>query len=48
MDVSVLGTGYLGLIQAAALTDVGHRVFCVDIAPNKIKQLNVVSEAPRP
>ena len=26
MDVSVFGTGYVGLIQAAALADVGHRV----------------------
>lgn len=39
MDVSVFGTGYVGLIQAAALADVGHRVLCVDIDPNKIKQL---------
>jgi len=27
MDVSVFGTGYAGLIQAAALADVGHRVY---------------------
>ena len=39
MDVSVFGTGYVGLIQAAALADVGHRVLCVDIDPNKIQQL---------
>ena len=41
MDVSVFGTGYVGLIQAAALADVGHRVLCVDIDPNKIKQFGV-------
>ena len=39
MDVSVFGTGYVGLIQAAALADVGHRVLCVDIDPGKIRQL---------
>lgn len=39
MDVSVFGTGYVGLIQAAALADVGHRVLCVDVDLNKIKQL---------
>ena len=39
MDVSVFGTGYVGLIQAAALADVGHRVMCVDIDPGKIRQL---------
>lgn len=39
MDVSVFGTGYVGLIQAAAMADVGHRVLCIDIDPNKIRQL---------
>ncbi|HJR28679.1 MAG TPA: UDP-glucose/GDP-mannose dehydrogenase family protein [Pseudomonas sp.] len=39
MDVSVFGTGYVGLIQAAALADVGHRVMCVDTDPSKIRQL---------
>lgn len=31
MDVSVFGIGYVGLVQAAALADVGHRVLCVDL-----------------
>ncbi|HLV17452.1 MAG TPA: UDP-glucose/GDP-mannose dehydrogenase family protein [Pseudomonas sp.] len=39
MDVSVFGTGYVGLVQAATMADVGHRVVCVDIDANKIKQL---------
>ncbi|WP_349617809.1 UDP-glucose dehydrogenase family protein [Azotobacter salinestris] len=39
MDVSVFGTGYVGLVQAAALADVGHRVLCVDIDELKIRQL---------
>lgn len=39
MDVSVFGTGYVGLVQAAALADVGHRVLCVDIDEKKIQQL---------
>ncbi|MEE4461449.1 UDP-glucose/GDP-mannose dehydrogenase family protein [Azotobacter chroococcum] len=39
MDVSVFGTGYVGLVQAAALADVGHRVLCVDIDELKIQQL---------
>lgn len=39
MDVSVFGTGYVGLVQAAALADVGHRVLCVDIDAHKIGQL---------
>ncbi|MFR0713769.1 UDP-glucose dehydrogenase family protein [Enterobacterales bacterium BD_CKDN230030183-1A_HGKHYDSX7] len=39
MDVSVFGTGYVGLVQAAALADVGHRVLCVDVDTHKINQL---------
>ncbi|WP_295485219.1 UDP-glucose/GDP-mannose dehydrogenase family protein [uncultured Pseudomonas sp.] len=39
MDVSVFGTGYVGLVQAAALADVGHRVLCVDVDAHKINQL---------
>ena len=41
MDVSVFGTGYVGLVQAAALADVGHRVLCVDIDTHKINQLSM-------
>lgn len=39
MDVGVFGTGYVGLVQAAALSDVGHRVICVDIDAHRISQL---------
>jgi UDPglucose 6-dehydrogenase len=39
MDVSVFGTGYVGPRKAETLADVGHRVLCVDIDPDKIKQL---------
>jgi UDPglucose 6-dehydrogenase len=39
MDVSVFGTGYVGLVQAVTMADVGHRVVCVDIDANKINQL---------
>ncbi|MBP5060293.1 UDP-glucose/GDP-mannose dehydrogenase family protein, partial [Pseudomonas chlororaphis] len=39
MDVSVFGTGYVGLVQAVALADVGHNVVCVDIDGQKVAQL---------
>lgn len=39
MNVSVFGTGYVGLVQAVAFADVGHNVVCVDIDPHKIAQL---------
>ncbi|WP_312936782.1 UDP-glucose/GDP-mannose dehydrogenase family protein [Pseudomonas sp.] len=40
MDVSVFGSGYVGLVQAVALADVGHRVLCVDVDTHKISQLS--------
>jgi UDPglucose 6-dehydrogenase len=38
-DVTVIGTGYVGLIQGVCLADVGHRVTCVDIDQAKIDML---------
>ncbi|PAT32259.1 UDP-glucose 6-dehydrogenase [Vandammella animalimorsus] len=39
MKVTIFGTGYVGLVQAAVLADVGHDVFCVDIDAKKISSL---------
>ncbi len=39
MEVSVFGSGYVGLVQAAVLADVGHQVICVDVDKQKIAQL---------
>ncbi len=39
MKVSVFGIGYVGLVQAAALADVGHKVVCVDVDANKVARL---------
>lgn len=39
MKVTVFGTGYVGLVQAAVLAEVGHEVVCVDIDQNKIDNL---------
>jgi len=39
MRVTVFGIGYVGLVQAAVLADVGHDVFCVDINAEKIEGL---------
>ncbi|HAL29698.1 MAG TPA: UDP-glucose 6-dehydrogenase, partial [Coriobacteriia bacterium] len=38
-DVTVIGTGYVGLIQGVCLADVGHDVTCVDIDEAKIEML---------
>ncbi len=39
MEVSVFGSGYVGLVQAAILADVGHQVMCVDVDEQKVAQL---------
>ena len=39
MNVSIFGTGYVGLVSGACLAEVGHKVVCVDVVPEKIEQL---------
>jgi UDPglucose 6-dehydrogenase len=39
MKVTVFGIGYVGLVQAAVLAEVGHNVVCVDIDAKKIEGL---------
>ena len=39
MNISVFGIGYVGLVQAAVLAEVGHQVVCMDIDRAKIDKL---------
>lgn len=39
MNVTVFGIGYVGLVQAAVLADVGHHVVCVDIDESRVEDL---------
>lgn len=40
MKIVVAGTGYVGLVTAVCLSEVGHNVTCVDVVEEKIKMLN--------
>ncbi|MBA3064674.1 UDP-glucose/GDP-mannose dehydrogenase family protein, partial [Candidatus Woesearchaeota archaeon] len=38
--ISVVGTGYVGLITGAGLAKLGHKVICVDIDQEKVDKIN--------
>jgi UDPglucose 6-dehydrogenase len=40
MNVTVIGTGYVGLVTGACLADAGNTVFCLDLNQEKIRSLN--------
>ena len=40
MKISVIGTGYVGLVNGACLSEMGHDVVCIDIDEGKINNLN--------
>lgn len=40
MKVSVIGTGYVGLVSGVCLAEKGHTVCCVDIDPAKVEKTN--------
>ena len=37
MNIVVAGTGYVGLVTGACLSEVGHNVTCVDIDRQKVE-----------
>lgn len=40
MKVTVIGSGYVGLVSGACLAEVGNNVLCLDVDANKIRILN--------
>ncbi len=40
MRVTVVGTGYVGIVTAVGLAEIGHTVTCVDIDEGKVAALN--------
>jgi UDPglucose 6-dehydrogenase len=39
MDLSIIGSGYVGLVTGACFADVGHNVICVDNDARKVESL---------
>src|SRR4029453_1837870 len=40
MKVTVIGTGYVGLVTGACLAEMGNQVVCLDLDERKIRVLN--------
>lgn len=39
MNISIIGTGYVGLVSGTCLAEMGNHVICVDNSPDKLKKL---------
>ena len=39
MNISVVGSGYVGLVSAVCLAEKGHRVVCVDQNEEKVAKI---------
>ena len=39
MRISIFSSGYVGLVQAAVFSEVGHQITCMDIDPARIERI---------
>ncbi|MEK4867679.1 UDP-glucose/GDP-mannose dehydrogenase family protein [Bacillus sp. FSL E2-8895] len=39
MNIAIFGTGYVGLVTGVCLSDIGHRVTCIDIDESKVAKM---------
>lgn len=41
MKISVFGLGYVGIVNIACLSKLGHSIFCCDVKPHKVELINI-------
>ena len=39
MNITIVGTGYVGLVTGTTLAELGNTVYCVDIDANKVERM---------
>jgi UDPglucose 6-dehydrogenase len=40
LDISIIGTGYVGLVTGTCFAELGHNVICVDVDEERVKKIN--------
>jgi UDPglucose 6-dehydrogenase len=40
LDISIIGTGYVGLVTGTCFAELGHNVICVDVDGERVKKIN--------